>query len=286
MSDDRGPSSPVEAGKSVYETALEVLLTGFAILVPVVVTIYLVEMTLDLLTDALEPVVGLVRWLGIIGWVARSAVGTLLVELGLYSTVVDVFTELVTVGVLLSVVVVVGTVGHNRYGEVVIDYVDFAITSIPGVGTVYGSFRQMSDVMLDHDADDFKEVRLVECLGDDLYVIGFETGSSPLSVEEATGNDEMVTLFLPMAPNPVTGGFLTHVPRERVHDVDMTVEEGIRSILTSGVAAGEDAERTPASPVDGLGAVADMDTLRTVVGSAGGSVDDGSVSDPTRTGRE
>jgi uncharacterized membrane protein len=177
-------------------------------------------MTLDLLTDALEPVVGLVRWLGIIGWIAHSAVGTLLVEPGLYSTVVDVFTELVTVGVLLSVVVVVGTVGHGRYGETVIDYVDLAITSIPGVGTVRGSVRRTSDAMLDQDADDFREVRLVECLARDLYVIGFETGSSPLSVEEATGYEETVTVFLPMAPDPVTGGSLIHVPRERVHGVE------------------------------------------------------------------
>jgi uncharacterized membrane protein len=265
---DRPSSTPVEAGKSAYETALEVLLTGFTILVPVVVTVYLVDMTLDFLTDALGPVVGILQWLGVIGWVARSEVGVLLVDLGLYSTVVDVFTELVTVVVLLSVVVVVGTVGHNRYGEMVIDYVDLVITAIPGVGTVYGSFRRMSDVMLDREADDFKEVKLVRCLGDELYVIGFETGASPASVEEATGHEEMVTMFLPMAPNPVTGGFLTHVPRSRVHDVEMTVEEGIRSILTSGVATGDDAARASPPSVDGLGDVADIDRLRSAVDPA------------------
>ncbi|WP_240137495.1 DUF502 domain-containing protein [Salinigranum salinum] len=263
--DPRTSSTPVEASKGVYQTALEVLLTGFTILVPVVITIYLIDMTVDLLTDALSPVIALLQWLDVIGWFARSEFGVLLVELGLYSNVVDFFTELVTVIVLLSVVVLVGTVGHNRYGEMVIDYVDLAITSIPGVGTVYGSFRRMSDAMLDNDADDFKEVKLVQCLGDDLYVIGFETGPSPTSVETATGGEEMVTMFLPMAPNPVTGGFLTHVPRSRIYDVDMSVEEGIRSILTSGVAAGEDVDGADRPSVDDLGAVADIDTIRSAV---------------------
>ena len=38
------------------------------------------------------------------------------------------------------------------------------------------------------------------------------------------------------------GGYLAHVPADRVHDVDMTVEEGIRTIVTSGIAVGEDGE--------------------------------------------
>jgi uncharacterized membrane protein len=49
----------------------------------------------------------------------------------------------------------------------------------------------------------------------------------------------MVTLFMPMAPNPVMGGHVVHVPTSRVYDIDMTVEEGLRSIVTSGVATGD-----------------------------------------------
>jgi hypothetical protein len=51
----------------------------------------------------------------------------------------------------------------------------------------------------------------------------------------------MLTLFLPLAPNPVMGGHLAHIPEDRVYDVDMTVEEGIRTIVTSGVAVSEPA---------------------------------------------
>jgi uncharacterized membrane protein len=262
---DTATPTAVEAGKSAYETALEVLLTGFAILLPVVVTVYLVNMTLDLVTDALVPVIDILRWVGVIERLSDAGIAQFMVQAGLYSTVTDFYTELITVAVLLAVVVAVGTVGHNRYGEMVIDYVDLAITSIPGVGTVYGSFRRMSDAMLDQGADEFREVKLVECLGDELYVIGFETGPSPDSVSDATGNDGMVTMFLPMAPNPVTGGFLTHVPRSRVHDVDMTIEEGIRSILTSGVATGNEDDRTQVPSMEDLKAATDIETLQPTV---------------------
>ncbi|WP_372912782.1 DUF502 domain-containing protein [Salinigranum sp.] len=261
MTGDTDTATPtaVEAGKSAYETALEVLLTGFAILLPVVITVYLVNMTLDLVTDALVPVIDILRWVGVIERLSDAGIAQFMVQAGLYSTVTDFYTELITVAVLLAVVVAVGTVGHNRYGEMVIDYVDLAITSIPGVGTVYGSFRRMSDAMLDQGADEFREVKLVECLGDELYVIGFETGPSPDSVSDATGHDGMVTMFLPMAPNPVTGGFLTHVPRSRVHDVDMTIEEGIRSILTSGVATGNEDDRTQVPSMEDLKAATDIE---------------------------
>jgi uncharacterized membrane protein len=261
-----GPATPrpVETGRSIYETALEVLLTGFTILIPIVITVYLVSMTFDLITDALRPVIAILQWAGVIERLSDAGVARFMVETGLYSTVTDFYTELITVVVLLGVVVAVGTVGRNRYGEMVIEYVDLAISSIPGVGTVYGSFRRMSDAMLDQGADEFREVRLVECLGDELYVIGFETGPSPESVHESTGHGEMVTMFLPMAPNPVTGGFLTHVPRSRVHDVDMTIEEGIRSILTSGVATGEQDDRQVPT-MDDLKDVTDIETLQPTV---------------------
>lgn len=100
---------------------------------------------------------------------------SLLIEWGIYRYVVGVFGELVALGILFSIVVVVGTVGHNRYGEQVIEVVDLVLASIPGVGTVYKSFRRMGDVMADGDAENFRAVVLVECLGDETYVLGFET---------------------------------------------------------------------------------------------------------------
>jgi uncharacterized membrane protein len=67
---------------------------------------------------------------------------------------------------------------------------------------------------------------------------------------------EMQTLFVPLAPTPVVGGFLVHLSPDRVHDVDLTVEEAIQSVVTSGVSV-EVADRDRDRPLsmEDLGAM-------------------------------
>jgi len=172
----------------------------------------------------------------------------------LYERAYDTLLTGVAIVVLLGVVAVVGTVGRNQYGEKIIGVFDLVVSSIPGIGTVYKSFRRMGDVVLSGGTDEFQDVKLVQCFDDNVYVHGFQTGDSPATIEQSTGHAEMVSMCLPLAPNPVTGGFLTYIPREDVYDIDMTVEEGVRRILTSGVAAAD------GDPNDALGV--NMDELR------------------------
>ena len=82
-------------------------------------------------------------------------------------------------------------------------------------------------------------MKLVEFPNKGTYAFAFLTAETPDVVREGVGESEgMITVFLPMAPNPVMGGYVLHVAEEHVFDVDMTVEEGIQSIVTSGVATG------------------------------------------------
>jgi uncharacterized membrane protein len=104
---------------------------------------------LNLVSSALDPFIAILQWFGVIQEFERARFIGLLMEIGVYQFVVDFFTELVALIVLFVLVAAVGTVGRHHDGERVIDYVDLAITSIPGVGTVYKSFRRMGDVMLD-----------------------------------------------------------------------------------------------------------------------------------------
>jgi uncharacterized membrane protein len=248
-----------EGDESLSEGIVDVLMTGVAIIVPLIITLYLFQVALSFVNKALDPFVRLLAWIGLIDRVESVQLITFLIDVGIYPLVVDFLTELIAVAVLFGIVVMVGTVGRNRYGERVISTVDLAIASIPGVGTVYKSFRRMGDVMLDSEAENFQDVKLIECLGDDIYVIGFETSPSPATVEKSTGHAEMVTVFIPLAPNPVTGGFLTHVPREQVFDVEMTIEEGVRSILTSGVATGEGPDERTEILMGDLDSITDID---------------------------
>lgn len=85
----------------------------------------------------------------------------------------------------------------------------------------------------------------MEFSSDETYVIAFKTGESPGSVETATGHPDMESLFIPMAPNPVTGGFLAYVPEDRVIDVDMPINDAVQAILTSGIGQNHRNDRPP-----------------------------------------
>lgn len=145
--------------------------------------------------------------------------------------------ELLTPVVLAAIVLTVGvSINATRFGAVAVDYLDAAIGHVPGIGAVYESFREMSDVMINEDTQNFRDVKLVEFPHEGAYTLGFLTTETPDALREPAGHDRMLTLFLPLAPNPVMGGHLVHMPADRVMDVDMTVEEGLRAVVTSGVA--------------------------------------------------
>jgi uncharacterized membrane protein len=269
MSDAPGRPDPttaaVDAGGSLYTTMRQRLLTGVAITVPLVVTVYVLTVAVDFVVDALSPLVGVLEWAGVVEAVESAQLIELLVELGIYRHAIGLLSEFVALLVLLGVVAVVGTVGHSHYGERVIDYVDLFLASIPGVGVVYKSFRRMGDVMLDDGGENFQEVKLIQCFGDDVYVIGFKTSDAPTTIEDSTDHERMVSMFLPLAPNPVTGGLLTYVPRSKVYDVDMTIEEGVRSILTSGIATGQGVDERTELTAGNLTDVTDFETLQDAI---------------------
>lgn len=223
VSDRRG-GTPRERVRTLF-------LTGVAVVVPVAVSAWVL--------------LAIVRWVGS----TLSPVGAFLRRAGVESDASLVLLQLaslVLVGVLL---VLVGAFVQLRFGRRLIERVDGALSSLPGLGTVYGTARQMSDVVLDPNGDgadsEFRDVRLVAFPSRDAYTLGFLTTESPPETVVATAraldgdpDGEYCTMFLPMAPNPFMGGQLTHVPADRVHAVDLSVEEAAQYILTTGMVDG------------------------------------------------
>lgn len=238
-SERRSTSAARDAGRSVYEEAIDVVLTGIVVIIPVVVTVYILQTAFDFITSVLTPVVQVLRWAGIIDQVKFLGVVQLLVDIGIYADVGAFLTEIIALLLLLLTIVVVGVVARNHYGERLIDFFDYVVGAVPAVGTIYQSFRRMGDVVLESGVENFREVKLVEFPKNGIYVLGFVTNRAPLPIQQELDIDGMTTLFLPLAPNPVMGGFLTYIPDDRIHDVDMTVEDAVRTIVTSGIATEE-----------------------------------------------
>jgi uncharacterized membrane protein len=260
MSDAGGGAAAEEgeSGGSLSEPLSDIVIKGLTVIFPFVVTIWVLKTAFGIVTNALMPLVALLEWAGVVQWVEQNAFIAFLIEVGLFTDVAAFTSQIVAVLGLVLVVLVAGTIANMRYGDHLIDFFDYFIGAIPGIGTVYHSFRQMGDAMLESDVENFRSVKLIEFPHDGIYVIGFETAQSPPTVGNAVGEaeDGMITMFLPLAPNPVMGGFLTHIPEERVSDVDMTVEEGVRSIITSGMATGANAEEN--DPIDPGETISDL----------------------------
>jgi uncharacterized membrane protein len=210
-------------GPGVRDYVRRSLLTGLALTVPLLVTVLVLVFALDFLANALDPlVIGMERSFGFTESLSRVAL------------------QAIAASLLVGIILVVGTVAESQYGGGRIERrVDETISRIPGIGSIYESLNEMSKVLLSRDTDSFKEVKLVEYPGPGSYTLAFLTAEPGEAVKEATGHQEMVSLFMPMAPNPFMGGFVIHVSADQVYDVDMTVEEGIQAIVSSGIAVDE-----------------------------------------------
>jgi uncharacterized membrane protein len=217
--------------KGVLEHLRQVLITGFAITLPLLVTLGIVAFVLNFASGLLDGVVGFLK-----------------TTYGL--DLPDFAVELLTVSALVLVVFVIGQVAELRSGSGIENTFDTVMARIPGIGQVYTSFNEMSELLLSNDSQSFREVKLVEFPTEGSYAIAFVTADTPATFSDATGDDELVTLFMPMAPNPVMGGHVIHVSTERVYDVDIGVDAGIRSIVTSGVALGETDTNAQQSLID------------------------------------
>jgi uncharacterized membrane protein len=240
--DASGTTSP-GANAGVRETLREWVITGAALTIPFLITVMVLAFVLNFVSDLLTPVVDAARYLGLISpmvGMARS--------LGLGPEFGSVLIELGTILALVAIVLGVGIVAtHTSSNREFSTFFHTAMEAIPGVGSVYTSFRRMSDVLIESDTSSFQEVKLIEFPNEGTYSFAFVTAEPPASVNDAAKHDDLRTLFMPLAPNPVMGGFLVHVPAEQVYDVDLTVEEAVSAIVTSGVAIGDTDDATSLS---------------------------------------
>jgi len=211
------PSGPEEGSRT--RRVKRIAITGTALTIPVLLTLVVLQLVLGVVAQAIAPVVAGIDIL----------LGTDGVSL--------VTRQVLAVGTLLAIVLAVGVVAEYHTGSTRLAAGFNAVMArIPGLGSVYTGIRRMSEVLLEQDTQSFKEVKLVEYPKEGAFMLGFLTAQPPEAVLEAAGADAMQTLFIPLAPNPVMGGFLAHLPEDRVHDIDLTVEEGLQSIVTSGAA--------------------------------------------------
>ena len=139
-------------------------------------------------------------------------------------------------GVLLTLLVVFasGVFTANIIGQRLVRFWERVLTSIPVVNSIYSGVKQVSDTLFSPGGQAFRKALLVEWPTPGSWTIAFLTGQPGGDVANYLKGD-YVTIYVPTTPNP-TGGYFVMVPRSSVTELDMTVDEALKYIISMGVA--------------------------------------------------
>ena len=186
---------------------------GLVLLAPLVITLFVLRLVFGWLTALLDPIVQATQ---LLSFTANN----------------ELVAQVLALGILLVGIIAVGFVTQWSVGRRLFGGVDRAINLIPLVSVIYSSIQQVSDSLANSESR-FESVVIVEYPRDGIYSIGFVTNDSPKPIQTETG--KAYNVFFPNSPNP-TNGFLVVVPEDELTMVDMSPRQGIRLLVTTGMA--------------------------------------------------
>jgi len=139
-------------------------------------------------------------------------------------------------GIVLTLLVILflGWFSERVIGRRILDSIEGFIRRIPVAKSVYGATKGVLEAVSRDQADAFKRVVLVEYPRRGIYGIGFVTGGGARWGDDPRIREDLVPVFVPTTPNP-TSGFLLLVPPAEIIECQMTVEEGVRMIVSGGI---------------------------------------------------
>lgn len=143
--------------------------------------------------------------------------------------------EIPGLGLLIAITffIIIGWLTRNFLGRFFVRISENIVERLPVINTIYGAVKQIFETVMASKSDAFKEVVMFEYPRKGIWVLGFVTGVTKGEVQTVTDN-ETVNIFLPTTPNP-TSGFLLFLPKKDLIYMKMTVEEGIKMIVSGGI---------------------------------------------------
>jgi uncharacterized membrane protein len=189
----------------------KILITGLLIWIPLAITIWVLELivsTMDqsllLLPPQFQP---------------QALLGYQIPGLGALLTVVVVF--------------VTGALASNILGQRLVLFWEKVLGRIPVVKTIYSSVKQVSDTLFAPGGQAFSKALLVQYPRKDSWTIAFLTGAPGRDVAKHL-QGEYVSVYVPTTPNP-TSGFFLMMRRADVIELDMSVDEALKYVISMGV---------------------------------------------------
>jgi uncharacterized membrane protein len=152
---------------------------------------------------------------------------------GLDPFLTNILNFLVGLAVPLLSILIIGLMARNIAGRWLLDFGEQFLQAIPLAGSVYKTLKQILETILGDSRTKFRRVVMVEYPRKGLWTIGFVTGtvSSQLQIHLS---EEMISVFIPTTPNP-TSGWYTIVPQQELIDVDMSIEDAFKVLISGGI---------------------------------------------------
>lgn len=136
--------------------------------------------------------------------------------------------------IILLVIFFTGAIAANFIGSRLVSLWDSFVGRIPLVRTIYMGVKQVMQTLFTPGGQSFRKVLLVEYPRQGMWSIAFQTGDATSEVQNSLDGEPMVSLFIPTTPNP-TSGFLMMMPKKKVIELKMSVEQALKFVISLGV---------------------------------------------------
>ena len=187
------------------------LITGLLIWIPLVITLWVLKVIFDALDQSLLLLPE--------DWRTERWLGTHIPGLGVILTVLVVF--------------VTGVFATNFFGAQLVAVWHRLVHRIPVVNSIYSSVKQISDTLFSSSGQAFRKAVLVQWPREGMWTIAFITGTPGGDVTRHVPPD-CLSLYVPTTPNP-TGGYFVIAPRKDVIELEMSVDDALKYIISMGV---------------------------------------------------
>ena len=187
------------------------LLTGLLVIVPVAITIGVLQWFIGLLDQTLLILP--------VAWQPDRLLGVHIPGFGVLLT--------------LAILLVVGASASNFIGKKLVIWGDVIVNRIPVVRSIYSSVKQVSDTLFSESGNAFRTAVLLQWPRPDVWTIGFVTGNPGGDVSNYLVGD-YVSVYVPTTPNP-TGGYFVMLRKSDCIELKMSVDEALKYVVSMGV---------------------------------------------------
>jgi len=134
---------------------------------------------------------------------------------------------------VILVILITGALVTNILGRKLLDLWERALNKIPGFRNIYNALKKISSTVLNTSSESFRKAFLIQYPSKGIWVIAFQSGDYKGEVESIIGKD-VINLFVPTTPNP-TSGFFVMIPKKDAVELQMSVEEAFKLVISAGV---------------------------------------------------